>query len=264
MKIERFKARSLHGFLNLDIPFNRELTFLTGANGSGKSSALSCAMALIICDFQFLNDLDYEALELKIKVDGQRRLIKSIKKGRTISISFDNLAEFSFNSYLEDRSSPAYRSRELKQEYFSELTQINSSNETIAAILSLRAPLFLGIDRRARVYNSGSGPAYVSSNKRVVASRRLSEVGQENIDTAVEMAQQAYRDALITNGQYSQELRRKIILELISFKSRRLGELKNPTQGDLHDINRVLADVPSWLALLICPSPRLTKLSSLF
>ncbi len=46
MKITKLTAEKVHGYLPLDIEFFDELTFLTGLNGSGKTSALRLLMAL--------------------------------------------------------------------------------------------------------------------------------------------------------------------------------------------------------------------------
>lgn len=41
MKITRFSVLQLHGFLDIDLDFNEDLTIIVGRNGSGKTSALS-------------------------------------------------------------------------------------------------------------------------------------------------------------------------------------------------------------------------------
>jgi predicted ATP-binding protein involved in virulence len=47
MQLKRFKATAVHGFLNFDISFNEDVTFLTGINGSGKTSVVQSIIALI-------------------------------------------------------------------------------------------------------------------------------------------------------------------------------------------------------------------------
>ena len=48
MKIKRFIGRSVNSYLHLDINFFNKLTFVTGINGSGKTSALNSIAALLL------------------------------------------------------------------------------------------------------------------------------------------------------------------------------------------------------------------------
>jgi energy-coupling factor transporter ATP-binding protein EcfA2 len=52
MKIKKFNATSVHGYLSIDINFFPDLTFITGVNGSGKTSALRLLMALLVPDIE--------------------------------------------------------------------------------------------------------------------------------------------------------------------------------------------------------------------
>ena len=163
MQIARFKSQNLHGYMNLNIFFNRDITFLTGANGSGKSSALYCAIALLNCDLQFLNDTDFESIEVQITQGRSKTNIRAERSERHIILKFGGESQFSFPKYIEDRTQPGFRLREAKSEYFSELLQLNAENPAIKGIIDVPSPLFLGIDRRTRTQNvSGvvqSGPS---------------------------------------------------------------------------------------------------------
>jgi recombinational DNA repair ATPase RecF len=58
MKLIQFTARDMHGYLNLSFKFNNQLTFLTGINGSGKTSSLNAIVALISPDLRVLATLE--------------------------------------------------------------------------------------------------------------------------------------------------------------------------------------------------------------
>lgn len=47
MKVTRFVATKIHGYMGIDIAFFPDFTFLTGLNGSGKTSALRLLMGLL-------------------------------------------------------------------------------------------------------------------------------------------------------------------------------------------------------------------------
>jgi recombinational DNA repair ATPase RecF len=51
MQILRFRATNIHGYLSFDVRFDTKLTFLTGINGSGKTSVIQLIVALSITGF---------------------------------------------------------------------------------------------------------------------------------------------------------------------------------------------------------------------
>jgi len=63
MRLERFTGESIHGFLNLDIKFFSDLTFLIGINGCGKTTALDAIIALITPSFLSLGRLNFKNLK---------------------------------------------------------------------------------------------------------------------------------------------------------------------------------------------------------
>ncbi|MFM4997746.1 hypothetical protein [Aeromonas sanarellii] len=47
MLVKEFIGRSIYGHLNFNIKFNRDISFLVGSNGSGKTTALRMMNALV-------------------------------------------------------------------------------------------------------------------------------------------------------------------------------------------------------------------------
>ena len=92
MKLISLIAEEVHGYLKFNIYFNEQLTFLSGINGSGKTTALKLIIGLVQPSFQFLNDIRYKFAELtflddktqnkyflyKLKNDGN---IEKVKEG---------------------------------------------------------------------------------------------------------------------------------------------------------------------------------------
>ena len=66
MRIIRFKAKNIHGYLNFDIKFFPDVNFLTGINGSGKTTVVNGISALISPSLLTLANSNYEEMEVEI------------------------------------------------------------------------------------------------------------------------------------------------------------------------------------------------------
>lgn len=80
MKIHRFRASGIHGYLTIGIEFAPDLTFLTGNNGSGKSSAVHSIVAPISPSLQMLANIQFREMSLHIEHEGRNITIRAEKK----------------------------------------------------------------------------------------------------------------------------------------------------------------------------------------
>ncbi len=64
MKINSFIAQGVHDYLNYNIEFFTDLTFLIGINGSGKTSALKLILGLTSPVYNYLNQIKYKYCEV--------------------------------------------------------------------------------------------------------------------------------------------------------------------------------------------------------
>ncbi len=153
MKINSFRAGNVHGYLNFDITFFPDLTFLIGINGSGKTSALKLILGLTSPSFYYLNQLQYDFCEVVCSAynDESEITIRSEKVDtNSFIISLTYQSEIVVSSpiarIVKDDDSP-YDSEELyiaeqrKREQF-------ESFDVVKKIRELETPKFLGLDRR--------------------------------------------------------------------------------------------------------------------
>ncbi|KQN32372.1 hypothetical protein ASE92_17350 [Pedobacter sp. Leaf41] len=154
MKLKRFIATNAHGYLNFDIDFFEETTFLIGINGSGKTSALKLILGLISPSWINLNQIYFETAILVCETSsGEEITIQAVNLDQNsieISISpFDikphkfsrmDISKVDFTaSRLENRSILSYI---LRQE------QRFHQNAVVKKIEEFTTPIFLGLDRR--------------------------------------------------------------------------------------------------------------------
>lgn len=66
MRIINFKGTKVHDYLSIDVDFNKDLSILTGVNGSGKTTAIILLQAILCPNFKDLISIPFERLELSI------------------------------------------------------------------------------------------------------------------------------------------------------------------------------------------------------
>src|ERR1035438_10053083 len=73
MKISRFACENVHGYLSFQLAFNPDLTFLTGINGSGKTTAVRAITALLTPSLRDLANIGYSDIAVEVEHEGPRR-----------------------------------------------------------------------------------------------------------------------------------------------------------------------------------------------
>ena len=153
MKLNKFEATNVHGFLKFDINFYSELTFLIGINGSGKTSALKIILGLLSPSFNYLNQIEFETASLQCYSEKKKEnFIISTKRSKTqitITISdkkkeiaSDTFDLFPIRFYDDDYNTG------MVHEKLSRLREEFDELETVQEIRNLTTPIFLGLDRR--------------------------------------------------------------------------------------------------------------------
>lgn len=199
MKIHSFTAKSVNDFMNFDIKFNPKLTFLTGINGSGKTSVVNLITATLQLSFQYLANHAFSELEIALKFPKKRGLhrIKVFKKqGRVTITSTGTKSRLAFRVPSEtDFSAPDYRLSEAEDEYYRSLVIELSKNPVYETIKNLPKPIFLGIERR--IYDETNfDPSFQRTASSRLRSRRFrnrfSGVLGVSLEQAVSIAEEQY------------------------------------------------------------------------
>jgi predicted ATP-dependent endonuclease of OLD family len=69
MKLENFKAKKIHGYLNYDFNLNDSMSVIMGENGRGKTTVLKIINALLSPDYKTLNNLEFDYIEINGTLD---------------------------------------------------------------------------------------------------------------------------------------------------------------------------------------------------
>lgn len=145
MKIQSLHAENVHGYLPLDVSFFGDLTFLTGLNGSGKTSALRLLMALLTPNINELSSITFSLAQVTV-ADGDEEVVVTAKKnieGIELKVSTTkeilHIGRSELELLLETKRNdePRMQFRDMYQ-----------SNNVFQAISAISTPMFLGLDRR--------------------------------------------------------------------------------------------------------------------
>lgn len=254
MLIKRFTANGIHGFLEFDIRFNNDLTFLTGINGSGKTSALNACIALISPDFSMLAALEYDFIQIEVEHNDRIYIISAKSTAEAVTLSTQGTGEdFVFGKYIPDTETSPMGQERAADDYYRELLSARGSHPVIKLITELPTPMFLGIDRRT-AFNKG-----LTAPFRTRASRYGQNIFNRSLigglTAAARLAEESYRDALIQAGRYGERLQREMLLGLLGEGPDEVldEQPRLPNKNDLSELRRVRRELDSIADIMRMP-----------
>lgn len=183
MIVKSFKAKDVYGYLDFDIKFNDDISFLVGGNGSGKTTALKLMNALVKPNFKDLIQTTYKSISLKIIDNNKREIcISSRDDGENKSLEISSLDENLFFPSNSNVESDYYMQRPDKlDEHIDQINREYVNHEIIKQISEIESPVFLGLDRRRdasqinrrEIYYENEEYFYNRPSKRSMSARRL-------------------------------------------------------------------------------------------
>ena len=269
MKITRFSATNVHEFLPINIEFFDELTFLTGLNGSGKTSALRLLMALLTPNIEEFSKISFSSAVVTLDDRGKTLQITATRSPVGLTLAIDSVAmSLQVSSSELQLLGDAQRRDESSSPVFSMI----AADDVYKAIRSLSTPMFLGIDRR---FFSPSASFEESSDVRRRAhmhARFLSEnpgdrgsaavAGLAQVNSLVVTKMQEIRAAQET---LDEELRRKFFTRAFEYKPSDLGvKFGVPTRAELDTYRAHLTTIERAAEGLRLPLPDLQSALSNF
>ena len=240
MKIKRFIGRSVNGYLHLDINFFNKLTFVTGINGSGKTSALNSIAALLLPKLDYLATQRFEEIAIEI-VDKSGKVRLAARKRETETIltcSRFPKSQFSIVEPDELHSVPAHRVREYEEEHYTTIISRNANNPVLHFIHTLPTPMYLGLDRRSL----SLGPDRPRYRARSVSGRRprrnvFGQSLEAGLSEALHFARQRYERDRLRELALDEKFRENLLLALIDFPFFSLStQFAEPSKADLRKI----------------------------
>ena len=247
MKIEKFVGRSVNGYLNFNIHFFDQLTFVTGINGSGKTSILNSIAALLLPRLDYLAGEYFDEITIQIS-HNNRSVGLSAKKTDSVTELTCTLfpeSKFQVTGFDDPDSIPPHRIQEHEEEYYRDLLARNAENPILGYIDSLPTPMYLGLDRRSLTLGRDRRPyggRFVGRTRKArnIFGRSL-EIGlREAMHFAREKIQEDRRKELLLDAQF----RETLVLTLIDFPPISFsGELEQPSKNELKEFEETKSNL---------------------
>lgn len=236
MIIKSFRGEGIHGFLDLEINFNNDLTFVVGINGTGKTTALNAIDALINPSFLSLARLDFRAVRVEfINDDKSIGYIAARKEENYVIVTTSGSQEpLNYPIYVSDNERPPYREQDHEIEYYRDFVSKNAKHEVILFIESLPTPMFLGLNRRSGSFTPRRMTPRMMEGRQI--RNRENIFGgplTEGVAEAIEIAEYHYRDTLIEVSRLGEKLRRSMVMELVNVRRPDGLSLSFPSEAEL-------------------------------
>ncbi len=221
MKLERFKASGINGYLDFDIGFYSGLTFLTGINGTGKTSALNAISSLLMPRLDYLATQQFDEISITIEENGESVRLIAEKLGDETCLKCSKFPdeEVSFSAYDDPLDYRSFQAEEMEERYYKELLDDNSNTQIVAFILDLPTPMFLGLDRRSRSLDADA--RYLRrASPRTTKKRRRNIFGTSlggSLTEAQSYAENTMFDCYRRKGVLDRKFRNNLIFELLNF-----------------------------------------------
>lgn len=256
MRLLRFTGTGIHGYRRFNIKFNKDITFLTGINGSGKTTVLNAISALVTPSLYTLADLSYNRMRLDFEDQGEKGFIEASRDGVNVKITGGIVGNaLSYTAWPEEQTlSPA--SIEAEQEYYRDLLLKYSNNTVLLFIKSLPTPMFLGLDRRTKIAEEAARMRPSLYRRSASRSSRYNPASSTNrgLVDAASLAEDAFREVFMGTGRISETSRRDLLLRLLAVEPTKSFNytIELPTKAEIAEISAVrkmIVKLPKMLNL---------------
>jgi len=226
MKLKKFTADGVYDFLNFDIKFNDDLTFLVGGNGSGKSTVLKLINAILTPNLKDIFLTPFIRMSLTVEIDDTSHTVNIINEEEYISFLLSSIeGDILKIEKIQDEDELGYilSRHEEPRDYYNNIFLENKHHAVFNFIHEINVPIFLGLNRRDNMdedintFSNEIERIRMSHHKKVIRRNRYinGSLGQSLLETE-EIIRNAYEKIRRFEDAQRMNLRDNIILSAFS------------------------------------------------
>ncbi len=208
MKVESVIIKKLYGHLDFNIEFLPDMNFLTGINGSGKTSILNVLAWVLGPSLMKLAQLEFSSIKVVCRdgKKGQKTVnVKKHKNNVEIDIEEES-GKLKVPIFEYPRAASAFeRTTPTIPEMYERFTIENKGHPVIKTLENLAGPLYLPLDRRWEAAPIAR-PAIISAR-----FRRVRGGAGEPIESVLYLAERYYRERQTGVNVLIDELRQELV-----------------------------------------------------
>jgi predicted ATP-binding protein involved in virulence len=237
MKILRFEAEKLHRYLSFAFDLKPDLVFLTGINGSGKTSAVRSISSLLAPSLLSLVDMEYSRIAVTVDDGNEKLTISSSHRDEDLILRCSNTSDqLKIPIIRREPNELLARYSSRKRDFYNEQEAINSDSETLSIIKKLPTPMYLDLERRYQVGPLAKRGLGGTSN-RAVPRAALPGTTQDGLRAAINLADEVYREYFDAQSTATETLKQDIVLAAFQpSKTSILGGPFAPESKEMKDI----------------------------
>lgn len=271
MILKHFYGSGINGYLNFDVDFYSDLTFLTGINGTGKTSALNSIAALLMPRVDFMATQSFDEISITVEESDETVVLKAEKSmaDTTLSCSLYPKDTLIFGPFGDADIYSPNRAQEMERDYYNGVLEDNSKHPVISFIQNLPTPMFLGLDRRSRSVDLDPRMMHPYGRPRRAVPRKRNVFGGSlsgSLNEAMYFAERRISENLRRKSTLDRKFRDTLVLELLNFPPidfavlLSAGEVMDPTQ-----LNKAKANIDKIPDLLgVSGAETLERINELF
>lgn len=240
MRIISLKATGIHGYMDIDIKFNKDITMLHGINGAGKTTAVRSIMALINPDIHWLISTEFSDIEVVIS-QGQRNLsISAMKNSDNLVLSVNNaslnnenlgITKYDLRRFNKDMmDDPVFYSYPID-----EIAKYKSIDfdDAVEIIKGIPSPTFLGLERTT--LNQKNEDAHRTDKRTRSGMQVYSRLSMdESLTEAVRLARSAYNENYIKKrNEAANEFKFSVFTSLFEIDAKEDRSVVLPNSNEL-------------------------------
>ena len=257
MKIISFKATEVFGHLEFSFKFNNDITFLTGINGSGKTTGIRLMLALITPSFHDLDSIFHKHAILKLEFNKKTISIISENDNGTIILSVSGIKEKLSYSKIDFRQFTDRPNIEQRiEEHYSIFEERFANHPVIQFLTEIDTPTFLGLERRQRL--SPIPPSrmyykYSPSGRKIAQKHRApfrGTLGASLYEIQV-LVQDFYKTLRMRQDRINEKLKEDMLLSAFQYETLQgqlsLDEFDLPQWHDKQKLDRKRTEIKDAL-----------------